>query len=1012
MSGANAIVVDNEVTSKLEGALSRINGLVKLKSRTWGGGGRLTLRLDKDVDIDAVRFEVSTVIRQLYTRLPVGVGYPRINSTGGQDEDRPERLMSFTLTGLDSNPVVGDWAEKHLVPAFSEVEGIQEVYVYGAFPYEWELEYKEEAFKKIGISSSKLIDQIRDYYRNADLGQISELTDNGSKLSTPVVYRGLSHEVFEPDKIKIRHEGRLFKLTDLVLVKKLVQKPRRYARINGLNAINVIVLARGSANFVVSGDQLKAVAKEMIQDLPKGYSLQMTYDASEFVKDELQTIILRVLASLFILLLFVYLVTRSFRYFIIITLSILVNIITAFICYYFLGVTIHVYSLAGLAISLGIVMDNTIVVVDQLRNNKGMNVIRAVVAATLTTIGSLLIVWFLEDETKLKLLDFTWVVVINLSLSLLVSFFFIPALMDKLPLSKRNLSKRMTKSRRVVKFSRFYIRSVFWMKGKRWLLWLLLIIGFGLPVFMLPAHVKGDAFYAKWYNKIFGARFYSETIKPVTDVALGGVLRLFVQENKGKKFNRSAKRTTLNVSGTMDDGTTMEQTNQVIKRVENFLLQFEEIDQFHTSIYSPSSTRINIQFKEEAEHDGFPHQLKSRLEQFCIDLGGADWKIAGVGRAFDNSLREGRRNNRMVLYGYNLDELKGYADKLKNYLLEIERVDDKSIFINGRATHSSKIHREYELAFDEEKMRRTGVSLGGVLGNLRKMSQEKRWVMGIATEGRNENIYMKIADASVPDIWEFYNRPLDLGKERYTKLRESGRFAKKRQQRLINKEDMQYTMVVEFDFIGSWGQQQYFLGQVRDRLHQQLPIGYFLKPLRNYGGSWGKKQSGNKKLWLVLLVVGIIYFVSSVVFNSLLQPLLVILLIPVSFIGSFLTFYLFQIPFNEGGFAALVLLSGLTVNSVIYILNDLNQLRKNKPNLPQEKLYTKAFNQKIIPILLTIISTVLGLAPFLFGNESNLFWLSLSAGTIGGLVFSITGILLVLPVFVRIRSNSRHKMIR
>src|SRR5690606_37685158 len=132
---------------------------------------------------------------------------------------------------------------------------------------------------------------------------------------------------------------------------------------------------------------LRTVARNITYSLPEGYSLQMNYDASEFIKDELQTIVLRVSASLFILLLFVYAVSRSLRYFAIVSLSILVNVIVAFGVYYFLDISVHLYSMAGIAISLGIVIDNTIIVVDQLRHGKGLNVIRAIVAATLTTIG-------------------------------------------------------------------------------------------------------------------------------------------------------------------------------------------------------------------------------------------------------------------------------------------------------------------------------------------------------------------------------------------------------------------------------------------------------------------------------------------------------------------------------------------------------------------------------------------------------------------------------------------------
>ncbi|RED98405.1 efflux RND transporter permease subunit [Marinoscillum furvescens] len=1002
MRDASAIVVDNEVTSKLEGAFSRIPALKKLESRTRAGGGSLVLRFHEDADMDAVRFEVATIVRQLYPQLPEGVSYPYIGMSSQEDEDRPERLMSFTLTGKDPNPVVGQWAEEHLVPAFSEVAGVHEVAVYGAFPYEWELTYRRSVLDKLGLKPSDIRKQIRQYYQTRDLGGIYEESTGSDVLSyIPVKFQGMSSHTFAASDLQISHKGRLFRLTDLVEVKRQEAAPSHYERINGLHAINILVTARGSANFISSANALKQEALRLATSLPDGYSLQMTYDASEFISKELQNILWRIAAAVGILLVFVFLVSRSWRYLAVIGLSILINIVVAFIAYYYLGLTIHIYSLAGIAISLGIIMDNTIVMTDQLRHGKGISVIRAIVAATLTTIGSLVVVFFLDAQTQLKLVDFTLAMVINLSVSLVITFFFIPALMQQVPLRKRPMAKRFRKSRRIVRFSHLYARLIYWLKGKRWLLWLILILGFGLPTFLMPNHLKGEAFYVRWYNEVFGSAMYTEHIRPVSDVAVGGVLRLFLDNTKGKKFNRSNDRTVLHVAGVMDDGTTLEQTNAVFGRIENFLLQYEEIEQFNTSIRSPSAARISVQFTQEAEASGFPHQLKSEVERFCIDLGSADWKISGVGRAFDNSLNEARRNNRMVLYGYNLDQLKGYAAKLSDYLKEIQRVDDESIFINGRATYEAKIRREYELDFDLDYMRRTGISAGGVLSRLQQMSADRDRVMAVSHGGSHEQVYLTEAHATVPDLWGFYHRPLHLTEERFTKLHHYGDFVKKRRQELINKENMQYTMVVEFDFIGSWGQQKYFLGQVMDRLEQQLPIGYSVKTLNYSGGRWGKEDESNKRLWLVLLVVVIIYFVSAVVFGSLIQPLMVILLIPVSFMGAFLTFYLFDLPFDEGGFAALILLSGLTVNSVIYILNDLNSLRKQYPRRTQEQLYLKAYHQKIIPIVLTILSTALGLVPFLIEGSAGVFWTSLSAGTIGGLIASMLGIWGVLPVFVK-----------
>ena len=154
-----------------------------------------------------------------------------------------------------------------------------------------------------------------------------------------------------------------------------------------------------------------------------------------------------------------------------------------------------------------------------------------------------------------------------------------------------------------------------------------------------------------------------------------------------------------------------------------------------------------------------------------------------------------------------------------------------------------------------------------------------------------------------------------------------------------------------------------------------------------------------------LLIVVIIFFTCSVLFESFRQPLVIISLIPISFIGTFLTFYFSGVNFGTGGFASLVLLSGLVVNAAIYVINEYNGLvsrnikRQNRLGLVW--LYVKAYNYKIIAVLLTILSTVLGLVPFLIdGPKAEEFWFSFAIGTIGGLLFSLVALVFFMPVLM------------
>lgn len=145
-----------------------------------------------------------------------------------------------------------------------------------------------------------------------------------------------------------------------------------------------------------------------------------------------------------------------------------------------------------------------------------------------------------------------------------------------------------------------------------------------------------------------------------------------------------------------------------------------------------------------------------------------------------------------------------------------------------------------------------------------------------------------------------------------------------------------------------------------------LPLGYKAEA-ESDNWSWG--GGANKQYRLLLIVIAIIFFITSILFNSLKQPLAIIFVIPISYIGVFLTFYWFKLNFDQGGFASFILLCGITVNASIYILNEYNAIRKRFTRLSPLRAYVKAWNTKVIPIFLTVVSTILGFIPFMVGAE-------------------------------------------
>ena len=213
---------------------------------------------------------------------------------------------------------------------------------------------------------------------------------------------------------------------------------------------------------------------------------------------------------------------------------------------------------------------------------------------------------------------------------------------------------------------------------------------------------------------------------------------------------------------------------------------------------------------------------------------------------------------------------------------------------------------------------------------------------------------------------------------------------------LADSNNQEYVLCLQYEYIGSNTQGNKLLDRIVEQFSKTLPLGYKITNDRSY---WNFGEDAKHYILLGIIAL-IVFFISAILFNSLRQPLAIIFVIPVSFIGVFLTFYLFDLKFDQGGFAAFILLCGITVNAAIYIINEYNSLRTSYTHIAPRKLYFTAFRAKITAVLLTVLSTVLGFIPFLIGDSREGFWFPLAAGTMGGLIMSILAILLLLPAII------------
>jgi multidrug efflux pump subunit AcrB len=1009
-NNANPEMLEMEVTTRLEGALSRVRGLDEITSTTHNGRGQVTLSINKHENIDAVKLHVSSIIRSLAPTLPEGA---RVSAVSGGEirdgtipVDDSRLLTSHVLTGPGTSMEVARFAEENILPAIALLPGVENVAVTGAVPFEWVMEYDRELFADIGLSPGDIVTALSRYHARVDAGKVL-VDDQPPRRHAYIIFKGNDsgdRASFLDLPVKTVN-GKMLRLRDLVTLDYREQDPPAYYRINGLNRVNLNVHAAKNTNML----ELAAAVKREMAALATGfddtYSLLLVRDTSTEIRAELDQILYRTAATILILLLFVFIASRDARYLFIIATCLLANMLVAWVFYYFLHVELHLYTLAGIAVSFSIVIDSVIVMTDHYRHYRDRKAFLAILAATLTTMGALAVIFNLEGALMREMWDFSAVIIINLGVSLAVAFFFVPALMDTIPLRRHDPARRHRARRRVARFNRLYRRGIRLARRYRAVLLAAAILGFGLPLFLLPASIPREKWYAKYYNPVFASETYLAA-RPYIDKALGGALRLFIERDKDPGRGRDPgerQRTRLTLNMTMPHGATIKQMNEAFVRLENFLAGFEQVENFTTTISSANRGNLVILFKEEHEEDGTPELLKNELIRYANTIGNGDSEIAGVGRGFSNRTGSETRSEHLKVVGYNYRKVLLHAAALQRLLEQNIRV--KKLYI-GKERDDTRV-KEFGLAIDKERLARASSNTARLLHDLSSLTYSGNATTHAYLDGEYTTIAIRPRRKVESSIWDIRNRPL-RGNRSVFRLDDVGEIVEERAFESIDKRDQEYEVSVHYDFVGAYTLSEKVKKQVIEEMNEKMEVGFRVKRSDPWRWYWARKIGGiDSRIVYIVLVLGIIFFLCSILLESLRQALVVLCIAPISFIGCFLGVWLWGNGFDQGCLAAFILLSGLSVNAVLYILNDYNiKIRGGRP--PGARVYLQAYNAKIIPIILTVVSTLLGFLPFLVG-EVNPFWRSLAVGTMSGLLFSLPVLVVYLPVMLPIHRQTKKK---
>ncbi len=978
--GANAADIEENVTRVLEDRLSSLSNLKKMTSTSKDNVSVITLEYKWGTNLDEATNEVRDAVGMAERSLPDGVEKPTIFKFS--TSMMPVLMLSATAD--QSYAALKDILDDNLVNPINRLDGVGSVFIIGT-PIRAVM---------VDVDPRKL-----DAYHLSveQLGKI--LAANNFNLPSGNMEMGKSNlalrvqgEFKNSDQIKnliiSNINGKTVRLGDVATVTDSLKKVDQDERINGRKGVRLMIQKQSDANTVTVAKEIKKKLPDLIRNLPPDVKIETIFDTSEYTLASINNLTETVLYALLFVVIVVWFFLGRWRATLIVTLSIPVSLIVGFIYMLLTGDTINIITLSSIAIAIGMVVDDSIVVLENATKHiergsypreaaiYGTNeVSNAVMASTLTVIAVFLPLTMVGGVTGILFRPLGWIVTITIATSVIVALSLTPMLSarllsNKIPDRKKLSGKLFHLSREMLDWlDSVYEKTLIWAVRHKWTV----ILG-SLAVFLASIYLVG--------------RVGTEFMPASDNSQIGAVVRLA-------------------------QGVNMEQSTKLARQIETvFRKNYPEIEITSTStgagdensllaIFTESGNYIiNFTFKLVPLKDRTRNifqisdlmrkdlQKFPEIEKFNVDPGNTrSSKIMGMG---------GGNNLEVKVFGHDFDKTDVVADQIAKALKKIHGTRDVLI-------SRDRERPEMQFVLDQDKMTYFGLNTVMVATALRNR------VNGLTAtkykeNGKEYDVIVRYAEKfrkSTQDI-EDITIQTPLGK--MIKLKEIGEIKQFYTQPNIDRENKERVVTVSSLISGS------DLGTVTSQIRKKIaginmPEGVTVE----IGGNAQDMQDSFRKLGLLMLVAFIlVYVVMAAQFESLTEPFIIMFSIPFAFTGVFLALYLTHTTLNVISMIGAVMLIGIVVKNGIVLVDFTNLLRDR--GLAVKQAVVQGGKSRLRPVLMTALTTLLAMVPLAISTgEGSSTWRPMAIAIIGGLLFSTLITLVLIPTIYSIFGAARVK---
>ena len=981
--GASPEVVEEQVTRPMERALAATEDLVSLSSEAEEGRTDLSLRFEYGTDLDTALQNAARLLEPVRARLPDGVQSPRLRKW---DPGTSSVFEAGFSSDLRTPREVRDWVDNRLAPQLQTINGVSGVESIGGQEREVEVIVDQQRLRSYGLTLSDVADQLAQENLAVAAGNVTStsldvMARTDSRFASPAEIANVL--------MNVPGSERRIRLDDVAEIRDGFAEQRLFVRLNGVPAVQVSVFKQPEANTVAVVDQVIERLQSLDESgfIPPDMEYRITEDAAYFIRKSVDSVSAAALLGATLAMVVVLGFLGSLRKAFVIGLSIPLAVMATFALMGAGGLTLNVMSLGGLALGVGLLLDNAIVMLENISRHRESlgedadtsahegadEVISAVTAGTLTNLAAvvpfLLITGLATLVFRELLITISFAVVASLAVALTL-----------VPMLAAQLAR--------IRFESGFNRS-------------LVYRGFNGAVEWLGSAYRSSlarALHWRWAVVFAGAAVFAGSI------LLAGRL--------GNEFLPELDDGELGASISLPPGTTPAETDAAVRRIESTLAELPHVQSLFalaggnvwggTVNIRPGRGYVLVRLADAETRPDWPadrwvREARRRID--ALDIPGARawvWSPGIRGLTFGNS----GEDMELSIVGDDIEELQRVGRAVVDAIRPIPGLNR----IRMRDEDRTPL---LDIDVDRERAAALNLDTASVARSLRNA------VTGYvptqySTGGDEYNVRVRLPDEAVDDIDSLGQVIVANGINGPIQARQVASFSLQEGPAEIARENQVRVQRITGDFDTSASDVGTIMQQVRERIDSvAMPAQYGVI----LGGQFETVRETNREMSIVIaLAVFLVFVVLAVQYEKLSNPIVIMTAAPLAAAGSALALYLTATPVSAPVFLGSVLLVGIVVNNAILLVEYIE--RRRRTGLEMNEAVVEAGGIRLRPILMTTLTTVAGMLPLAIGMGSgSLLMQPLAVAVVGGLLSAMLLTLFLVPCLYIIVQNASDALI-